>query len=95
MRTLMRVSVPAEKGTAALADGSMQRVIQQTIEKVHPEAAYFFPLNGQRTALFVFDLPDSSQVPAIAEPFFAAFNAEVYMTPVMNAEDLQKGLASI
>lgn len=95
MRTLMRVSIPVEKGTAALADGSLQRLIQQTIEKIHPEAAYFFPLDGKRTAVFVFDLPDSSQVPAIVEPFFAGLNAEVYMTPVMNAEDLQKGLGGM
>jgi len=88
----MRVSAPVEKGTAALADGSFQRLIQQTMEKIHPEAAYFIALDGKRTAIFVFDLSDPSQIPGIAEPLFAGLDADVYMTPAMNAEDLQKGL---
>lgn len=95
MRTLMRVSIPVEKGNAALADGSLQRLIQQMMEKTHPEAAYFFPLDGKRTSIFVFDLADSSDVAAIAEPFFAGLNADVYITPVMNAEDLEKGLGGM
>jgi hypothetical protein len=37
-------------------------------------------------------LPAPPQIPAIGEPFFAGLNAEVYFTPVMNAEHLQKGL---
>jgi hypothetical protein len=38
---------------------------------------------------------DSSQIPALAEPFFMGFNAEVRLTPVMNLDDLQNGLSGL
>jgi hypothetical protein len=37
-------------------------------------------------------MKDSSQIPPIAEPLFAALGAEIELVPVMNAEDLRKGL---
>jgi hypothetical protein len=93
MRTLMKVSIPVEQGNKAIQDGSLPRVIQQTMESLRPEAAYFTAdSDGKRHALIVFDLKDSSDIPVIAEPLFIGFNAEVTMTPVMSAQDLQAGL---
>jgi hypothetical protein len=40
----------------------------------------------------VFDLKDPSDIPTIAEPLFMILKAKVEFTPVMNADDLQKGL---
>ena len=39
----------------------------------------------------VFDLQGSWQLPATLEPLFAALDASVTLTPVMNAEDLERG----
>ena len=43
----------------------------------------------------VFDLPDASEIPPFAEPFFTALNADVELAPAMNGVDLQSGLAQL
>ena len=42
--------------------------------------------------LLVIDLKEAAQIPWVAERFFMGMNAEITFTPVMVAEDLQKGL---
>ena len=42
----------------------------------------------------VFDLPDPSDMVPFAEPF-TQLNADVAISPVMGADDLQKGLAKL
>jgi hypothetical protein len=94
MRTMMTVTVPVEKGNEAIKNGTLGPTIEATLKKLKPEAAYFGPITaGQRTAWVVFDMSDPSQIPEIAEPLFLGFDAAVEFVPVMNAEDLQKGLA--
>ncbi|MFD3499883.1 hypothetical protein ACFWWT_17690 [Streptomyces sp. NPDC058676] len=39
------------------------------------------------------DMQDSSQMPVISEPFFLDLGAKISYTPVMNSEDVQKGLS--
>jgi hypothetical protein len=43
----------------------------------------------------VFDMPDPSDMPPFAEPLFESLGADVELAPVMNADDLQKGLARL
>jgi hypothetical protein len=81
-----------EPANAGLKDGSFGKVMQATMDRLKPEAAYFFADHGCRAALFVFDLKDSSEIPSITEPLFMQLNAEVEIQPCMNAEDLGKGL---
>lgn len=92
MRTMLRITMAVEAGNRAFADGSLQRTMQGLMERLKPESAYFFPDEGKRSAQFVFDLQDAAQIPALVEPLFSGLNAEVRLTPVMNAEDLRKGL---
>ena len=93
MRVLLRVAIPVEAGNKGVTDGSLPRTIQALMERTKPEAAYFFPDNGLRAMLFVFNMEDGAQIPASVEPLFLQLNAGVTLTPVMTAEDLQKGLA--
>lgn len=95
MRTMIKITIPVEAGNAAIKSGNLQKILSETIERLKPEASYFFPENGVRTALFVVDVKDASEIPAIVEPFFTGFNAGVQLTPVMNADDLKKGLSKI
>lgn len=91
MRMLLKVQMPVEKGNAAFKSGALQRTIQSTVATLEPEAAYFYPEDGKRTALMVFDMKGSWQLPATVEPLFQNLGASVHLTPVMNAEDLQRG----
>jgi len=95
MRMMMKVQMDTEAASRAIADGSLPNVMQETLGRLRPEAAYFGPENGIRTAFIVFDLEDPSQLPALTEPLFSRFKANIQMFPVMNREDLQKGLGQI
>ena len=87
--------MPVESGNQAIKDGSLATVIQRAAERWKPEAMYFTTFDGQRTAYVVFDLPDASAIPPFAEPFFRELNANVELAPVMNGDDLQKGLSQL
>lgn len=87
--------MPVESGNQAIKDGTLGSVIQRAAERWKPEAMYFTTFDGERTAYMVFDLPDTSGIPPFAEPFFTALNASVELAPVMNADDLQKGLSQL
>ena len=92
MRMLLRVSIPVEAGNAAAKAGTLGSTVEQILADLKPEAAYFFADdNGQRSGSIVFDMKDSSEIPAVAEPWFLAFNAQVSFRPIMNPQDLAKG----
>ncbi|HEY7443703.1 MAG TPA: hypothetical protein VH701_14855 [Vicinamibacterales bacterium] len=95
MRTLIKVTVPVEAGNRAIRDGSLPKVISDSLERLRPEAAYFLPDRGIRTMMLVIDVKDPSDIPVIAEPFFTQLDAAVEFTPVMNADDVKKGLEKI
>ena len=85
MRMLLRVSIPVETGNAAVKAGTLGSTIRSILEALKPEAAYFLADDdGNRSGSIVFDMTDSSQIPAIAEPWLLAFNAKISFRPVMN-----------
>jgi len=95
MRCLMKVSIPVEKGNATISDGSLPKTMESILGELKPEAAYFTDDSGKRTGFIFFDLKDTSQIPAVAEPWFLAFNAHIELHPVMNLDDLKKATPGI
>jgi len=95
MRCLLKVSLPIEEGNAAIADGSLGKTIENILNDLKPEAAYFAEDNGTRTGFIFFNLENSSQIPAVAEPWFLAFNAKVEFHPAMNLADLKNAMPGI
>jgi len=95
MRFLLKVNIPVESGNAAAKAGKLGATIQSILAELKPEAAYFTDDNGQRAGFIFFDLQDASQIPAIAEPWFLAFNASIAFHPVMVPDDLAKAGGAI
>ncbi|MCX5036426.1 hypothetical protein ACFWQ6_26195 [Streptomyces coelicoflavus] len=95
MRVLLKATLDTEKGNEAIRSGKLPDVISRMLDQLKPEAAYFGPVGGRRTALLVFDMQDSSELPPTGEPFFTELNAEVEVSPIMNADDLRKGLSQL
>ncbi len=93
MRMMLRFTLPVEKGNQAFNDGSLGRTMESVMTKLKPEAAYFAPLDGKRSGMLFFDIAEPSQIVEVVEPLFLNLDAAVDIVPVMNAEDLRKGLA--
>jgi hypothetical protein len=95
MRMMLKVRMPTEAGNRAIHDGSFANVIEATMSRLKPEAAYFHADNGCRAATLFFDLRDNSDIPTFAEPLFSTLNATIELIPVMNADELKKGLGAV
>ena len=90
MRFLVKVNIPVDTGNAAAKAGKLGETIQSILADLKPEAVYFTDDSGQRTGYIFLEMQDASQIPAIAEPWFLAFNAGIEFHPVMVPEDLAK-----
>jgi hypothetical protein len=96
MRMLMRVSIPVEAGNRAAKAGTLGTMVEKILANLKPEAAYFFADDdGQRSGSIVFEMKDTSEIPAVAEPWFLTFNAKVTFRPIMDVADLGKAGPSI
>lgn len=95
MRMMARISMPAETANEAIRDGRLPAVFQETERRWQPESMYFTTFDGRRTAFMIFEMPDSSDMPPFSEPFYNQLNANVELSPVMNRDDLQKGLSQL
>lgn len=95
MRILLKVNIPVEAGNAAAKAGKLGATVQSILSELKAEAAYFTDDRGQRTGYIFLDMKDASQIPAIAEPWFLAFNAAIEIHPVMVPEDLRRARSAI
>jgi len=85
---IIDVNFPIEPFNTLVRNGTVGQKIQQILEDLKPEAAYFSERNGKRGGIFIVDVSEPSQVPAIAEPFFLTFDATVEFRVAMTPEDL-------
>ena len=93
MRMMLKFTLPVEKGNQAIKDGSLGKTLESIMKKLKPEAAYFAPVDGKRGGMIFFDLAEPSQIAEVVEPLILNLNAATEIVPVMNADDLRKGLA--
>jgi hypothetical protein len=96
MRMVMKVWMPVEPFNTLVRNGTAGAKMQQVLEDIKPEAAYFTAQDGHRGGIIIVNINDTSEIPRYAEPFFLNFNAEVQFHPAMTPEDLGRAdLAAI
>ncbi|MFD9303118.1 hypothetical protein ACFWCB_10665 [Streptomyces sp. NPDC060048] len=95
MRVMLRAHLDTATTNEGIKSGALTQGMKALIDKVKPEAAYFGLHEGVRSCWIVFDLKDSTEVPAVAWDLFMKYNAEIDVAPVMNAADMQKALGAL
>jgi hypothetical protein len=94
MRMMVKFEFGLSATNEAMRTGTLTAINEQLMDSTKPEAAYFGTENGRRTGYIVFDMVDPAQIPVIAEPLFRGVESTVEFIPVMNADDLQRGLTA-
>jgi len=95
MRVMLRVSMDIDAGNGLARKGVLGQTIGSIVEEQKPEAAYFYSEGGKRAGVLFVNLENASQIPALAEPWFLACNANVEIIPVMRPEDLAEAEPAI
>jgi len=93
MRLMLNFSIPVARGNAAAKDGTLGKAIEGLITATKAEASYFTLIDGQRGGFLIFDSNDPAILPRALEPFFAALDAAIEIVPLLNLDDLKRGLA--
>jgi len=83
MRFLITAKFDCDEFNESVRDGTAGETIQDILDDLKPEAAYFTEFDGQRTAVLIVDVVKASEIPRYAEPFYLNWDAEVAFHPVM------------
>ena len=70
MRFLMKVAIPTAAENAAVSDPKFNEELRGLFLKLGAEASYSNTLDGQRFDYALIDIPDVTQITAVAEPVF-------------------------
>ena len=92
VRFILRAQIPTEAGNKMVKDPNFIKNVEDYMKKSKAETAYFFEAHGNRTIVFIVDMQSADQIPALAEPLFQEWGANVEFHPVMTLEDLKKGI---
>ena len=96
MRMLIHAKLPHEPFNGLVRAGKAGKTIERIVAEAKPEAVYFTEYDGRRSAIMIVDVAEPSRVPALAEPWFLSFNADVTFHIVMSPDDLGRaGLDAI
>jgi hypothetical protein len=95
MKYLMKIKIPNETGNVRIRDPKFGMKMQEMLNEVKAETAYFTTVDGCRGGYAIVNLNEASQIPAVAEPFFTWLGAEIELLPVMTIDDLAKAGPSI
>ena len=95
MRFMVQFWIPTEHGNDVVRTGKIDKVMKKLGEEFKPEAMYFYPDEGIRAGAIFLQSDDPAIGAAIGERMWFGLQARVKITPVMNGDDLAKGLTGM
>ena len=95
MRFMIEFSVPTQHGNDVVRSGKIDKVFRKLGEDLKPEAMYFYPADGLRAGCIFVQSDNPAICAVVGERLWFGLQAQIKVTPVMNAEDLGKGLSDI
>jgi hypothetical protein len=88
VRFMAKVTIPSQRWEDAYRSGTLQRTIDSALQKLRPEAAYFFEEEGSRECIVVFNL----DVASMLKPLFPNLDASLEGWPVTTGAEFQEQL---
>ena len=96
MRMLVTVEMPHEPFNTLVRNGKAGEILARILESTKPDVIFFTEQDGHRGAVMSLNINDSSEIPALAEPWFLNFNADCRFRIAMTPEELgNSGLDAI
>ena len=92
MRLMMTFKIPTAAGNAAGAHGDIGAAIEKLLADTKAEAAYFTMMDGMRAGIVIFEETDQARLTTYNEPLMEHLGAEIDIVPVLNLDDLKRGL---
>lgn len=74
-------------------DPDLLKKIEDYINSVNAEAAYFGPTNGHRCMYFIINMDSADMIPSVVEPLFQQFGVILDVIPLMVLDDLKKAFS--
>ena len=95
MRFMIEFSVPTQHGNEVVRSGKIDKIFKKLGEEFKPEAMYFYPADGLRAGCIFLKSDNPAICAAVGERLWFGLQAQVKVTPVMNGEELGKGLSDL
>ncbi len=90
MRFMVKCKLPVERANEVIINGSLVDQLTKYVSNVKPENVYLTLSHGQRTMYFILDVPSEDKMPALLEPLWLDWKADVYIAPAMTLADFEK-----
>ncbi|MEP1575865.1 hypothetical protein [Roseibium album] len=92
MRLMMTFKIPTEAGNKAGARHTIGAAIEKLIADTGAQDAYFYMKDGMRAGTIYFEETDQANLTRFNEPLMESLGAQIDIMPVLNLEDLKRGL---
>jgi uncharacterized protein (DUF2147 family) len=90
VKVLFKISFPVERFNEMARKGTAGQKLAAILEATKPESIYFTGNQTGRGAVAVYDIADGSKVPAIGEPWFLTFDANIEYSLAITGEEMAK-----